>query len=86
MNEELAVPRTVVPPSDVEREACDRLATMTTDGCEAKAAQIKAASALMFEKKIEPVEVPEFVSRQNASDMATIQAAIGQMTKKPETV
>jgi hypothetical protein len=75
MNEELAVPRPVMPPSDVEREACDRLAQMTADGVEAKAAQIKAKATLTFDKS-EPTEIPEFIARQNAAERLKLTAQI----------
>ena len=50
MNEELAVPRPVVPPSDVEREACERMATINVNGCEDKAAKVKERATLTFDK------------------------------------
>jgi hypothetical protein len=75
MNEELALPRPVVPPSDVEREACERMATITIDGCEEKAKVVKLKATLTFDKP-EPTEVPTFVVRQNAAERSRIQAEI----------
>lgn len=83
MNEELAVPRPVVPPSDVEREACERMASIRTDGCEEQAKAAKLKATLAFDKS-EPTHVPEFVARQNAVEQQKIHADIDQMMKKPE--
>ena len=76
MSEELAVPRPVVPPSDVEREACERMATITIDGCEDQAAKLKERAMLMFDKPEPTPTPPTFVVRQNAAERSRIQAEI----------
>jgi hypothetical protein len=83
MNEELAVPRPVVPPSDVEREACERLAGMTADGSEVAAAKIKRKATLTFDKS-EPTLVPEFIARQNAAEQLKLAAQIDALQKRSE--
>jgi hypothetical protein len=54
---------------------------MTADGCEAKAAQIKAKATLKFDKKIEPTEVPEFVRRSVEQEQARLEAQIAALKK-----
>lgn len=78
MNEELAVPRPVIAPSDVEREACERLATISTDGVEARAKKLKEAATLSG-LPTEPTEVPEFIRRSNASQQLKIQQTIDEL-------
>lgn len=76
MSESLALPGPVVPPSDVECEACERMATINVDGCEDKAAKVKERATLTFDKP-EPIPpAPTFVVRQNTADRARIQAEI----------
>jgi len=76
MNEELAVPRPVIPPSDAEREACERMATINVDGCEDKAAKLKERARLTFDKLEPTPPAPTFVERQNAVERSRIQAEI----------
>jgi hypothetical protein len=57
------------------RGGCERLATISTDGCEEKAKAAKLKATLMFDTP-EPTVVPEFVARQNAVERSIIQAEI----------
>ena len=85
MSEELAVPRPVIPPSDAEREACERLATISTDGCEEKAKAAKLKATLTFDKP-EPTPVPTFLERANATEQSRIRAEIDRLRKSDSTV
>jgi len=80
MSEELAVARPVVPPSDIEREACERMARISTEGCEEKAKAAKLRATLTFDAP-EPTLVPEFVTRQNQSEREKLQRAIDALEK-----
>jgi hypothetical protein len=51
---------------------------------EQRAAKIKADAALMFESKIEPTEIPDFVAAQNAVAQSNIQKEIDRLMRKPE--
>jgi hypothetical protein len=84
MNEELAVPRPVVPPSDAEREACERMASISIEGCEEKAKAAKLKATLMFDKP-KPISVPEFVTRQNQAEREKLEAQIEALQKRSES-
>ena len=80
---EPAVPYTVLPVSDVERQAIDELMPkLDTTGCEARAAQLKARARPMFDKTIEPTEVPEFVARKNADEQERLQSQIDSLRER----
>lgn len=81
MNEELAVPRPVVSPSEAERIACERMASISTEGCEEKAKTAKLKATLMFDK-LEPTLVPEFVARQNAAEQLKLAVQIDVLQKR----
>jgi hypothetical protein len=85
MSESLALPGPVVPPSEAERLACERMASISTEGCEEKAKAAKLKATLLFDKS-EPTEVPEFVRRQNAAEQSSIQSEIARLQQKPEAV
>lgn len=72
----------VIAPSEIERNAiAELMSKLNTADCENKAAQIKAASVLMFEKKIEPTEVPTFVARASAESVKKLEAEIAVLQK-----
>lgn len=79
MNEELAVPRPVIAPSDAEREACERLATISTDGCEEKAKAAKLKATLTFSDAEPSLETPEWLRRSNALEQEKIQQTIDEL-------
>lgn len=86
MSHNPAVPYPVIAPSELERNAiAELMPKLDTADCENKAAQIKAASVLMFEKKIEPTEVPTFVQKNVAVETRRLQAEIDRLQRKPET-
>jgi len=81
MNEELAVPRPVMPVSDAEQNALRELMPkLSTDGCEVKAAKIKSDSARMFDVT-EAVEIPTFLERQNSEEQKKIESQIAELRR-----
>lgn len=76
MNEELAVPRPVIAPSDAEREACERLATISTDGCEEKAKAAKLKATLTFSDAEPSPAPPTWLQRQHDSRVKALEADI----------
>ena len=81
---EPAVPYPVILPSDMEKQAVELMAKITVDGCEEKAAELKARATLMFDKKIEPTPRLEFLERRNAEETATLEAQIAELREKSE--
>jgi hypothetical protein len=80
---QLAVPYPVLPVSDVEKQAIDELMPkLDSTKCEEKAAKLKADATLMFDKKIEPTEVPEFVRRSVEREQAQLEAQIAALKKR----
>jgi hypothetical protein len=80
-----AIPLPVLPPSDEEKRAiAELMPRLSTGGAEARAAKLKADATLMFDKKIEPTVIPEFIRRSIEQSKQRLDAEIDQMTKKPE--
>ena len=77
MNENL---RPVIAPSDVERNACELMSTIKTDGCEEKAAKLKENATLSL--PTEPTPVPEFVTRKVQADRKRIEAEIATLRER----
>jgi hypothetical protein len=51
---------------------------------EQRAAKIKADAALMFESKIEPTKVPDFVARKNAEETSRLESQIAELRERSE--
>jgi len=73
---ELAVPAPVLEPSDAEKQAVALMSTVSIDGCEEKAAKLKAGATLMFDKPEPTPSAPTFLARANAAEQSRIQAKI----------
>ena len=80
MNEELAVPRPVIAPSDAEREAVELMSRISTEGCGEKAAKLKENATLSL--PTEPTPVPEFVTRKVQADRERIEAEIATLRER----
>src|SRR5208283_41810 len=77
MNENL---RPVIAPSDVERNACELMSTISTDGCEekAKAAKLKATLSTLTS---ESIPAPIFLARANAAECEKLAEEIDALRK-----
>lgn len=82
MSHNPAVPYPVIPPSDVEKQAVELMSKLSVEGCEDKAAKLKADATLMFDKKNEPTEVPEFVRRSVEQKQAQLEAQNAMLKKR----
>lgn len=82
---EPAIPLPVITVSDAEQNALKELMPkLNTEGCEARAAVIKAKAEMMFDK-VETTEVPPtFLERQNAEEVKRLESQIASLREQGE--